>query len=146
MSIITQADIEGRIGESELIRLTDDAVAGTVDTTVVAAAIADGEGEVLGRLAQAYTIPLDLADTNTAAMVKTALLDVVLYRLMLRRPPVIEDYSNGYKNAIAWAEKIAAGSLGLPGESPVGEAPAGGGRIAIDASERIFSRESFEGL
>lgn len=146
MAIVTRTMIEQRISAAELIVLTDDAAAGTVDATVVDRCIADGEGEVLGRIAQAYTIPLDLGDANTAAMVRTALLDAVVYRLFARKPPVPEDFYNAYRNAIAWAEKVGEGKLGLVGEVPVDEAPAGGGRIAIDASERVFSRESFEGL
>jgi len=146
MAIITQADVQGRIPAAELIRLTDDAAAGTVNTTVLGQVIADGEGEVMNLIAQAYTVPLALGDANAAAAVKAMLLDVIVFRLLMRRMPVPEDAVTAYKAAMARAKEIATKVVGLVGETPVGTAPAGGGSIAIDASERVISREEMEGL
>jgi phage gp36-like protein len=146
MAIITQTEVEGRIGSAEVIRLTDDAVSGSVNAAILARVISDAEGEVLGRIAQAYTLPLGLADVNTSAMVKTALLDVVVYRLALRRPPVAEDFAASFKAAIAWADKIASGSLGLAGETELAESVGQGGNIVVDSTERVIDRDSMAGL
>jgi len=146
MSIITQTEIEERIGTAETIRLTDDAGTGSADTAVLAKIIADGEGEVLNLIAQAYVLPLTLGDANAAAAVRAMLLDVIVFRLLMRRMPVPEDAVTAYKAAMARAKEIATKVVGLVGETPVGTDPAGGGRITLDSSERILTRDSMNGL
>ena len=95
---------------------------------------------------QRYVVPLLLTDANTAAMVKALLLDVICYRLYARRMPIPEDAAIAYKAAIGRAEKIGAGTIGLVGEVQVGAAPAGAGTITVEATERILSRETMNGL
>lgn len=146
MAIITQADIEGRISEAELIRLTDDGATGAVDATVLAAVIAGGEGEVLALIQQQWVVPLQLTDANTAAMVEAMLLDVIVYRLYARRMPIPEDAIAAYETAKALAEKIGSGTIGLVGEIEIDEAPAAGGAIIVDAETQVISREDMKGL
>jgi len=146
MAVITQAEIEDRIGTRELVRLTDDAGTGSVDADNLSRAITEGESEILSRIAHKYVLPLALSDTTTSAVVKTYLIDAIVYRLSARRPPIPEDVAADYQRALAWADKVAAGTVGLVGETLRGSSPAPGGSIRIDATERVIDRESMSGL
>ena len=146
MAVITQAEIEDRIGSAELIRLTDDTATGSVDADNLARAVAEGESEILARVAHKYTLPLGLSDTTTSAAVKTYLIDAIVYRLAVRRDAVSEEIAAMYRAAIAWADKVAAGAIGLDGETLRGSSPAPGGSIRIDSTERVIDRESMNGL
>ena len=146
MAYITQSLVQQRIGETELIRLTDDAVAGAVGTDNLARAIAEGEGEILNNLGQRYVLPLGLSNLSTSAAVFAKLLDAVLYRLHARRPPVPEDVSLDYDRAIKWSRSIAKGEIGLLDETLLGESPAGQGKMIIDGSSRVITRDSMSGL
>lgn len=146
MAIVTQVDLEGRIGENELIRLTDDDATGHVGSANLNRAIADGESEILNDVGQRYTLPLSLGEETTADAVRVKLLDAVVYRLHLRRAPVPEDVVLAYQAATKWAQSIAAGDRGLIGETEIAAAPMGTGPIVVDADERVFGRTNCEGL
>ena len=146
MAYVTQAMLEDRIGSAELVRLTDDSGAGSVDADNLTRAITEGEADILAYLGQKYEMPLTLTNATTATVVRTKLLDCVEWRLHGRRQPVPADIDANRKLAMAWAQAIAAGKIGLPGETPLGESPADAGRIVIDATARVVDRDSTKGL
>ncbi|HUW32881.1 MAG TPA: DUF1320 domain-containing protein [Planctomycetota bacterium] len=147
MAIVTQQMLADRIGDAELIRVTDDGAAGVVDTDVLARAVEEGEGELLNAIGQRYTLPLGLADTNTAAVVRAMMLDAVVYRLYMHRDQAVsEEHLNAYRHAVEWASRIAAGKLGLVGEAGVSESPAQGGQMIVSGSPRVVSRETMRGV
>jgi len=146
MAIVTQEMIEGRIGSTELIRLTDDAASGSLGATAMNRCITEGEAVIMAYIAQSYTLPLALTDTITQAAVHKYLLDVVIYLLCGRRPPVPEDIIRDYQAAITWGQSIAKGDIGLSGESEVSESPSRAGKIVIDAGTRVISRDSMSGM
>lgn len=146
MSIVTQQMLEDRVGEAELIRLTDDAGSGAVNAAVLARAIDEGEGEILANVAQKYTLPLDLSDAIVAAAIKAKLLDAVVYRLCMHRDrPVQEDITAAYKSALAWSEKIAAGNLRLYRETEQ-EDPGQATEFIIESGTKVFGRDKMKGL
>ena len=147
MSIVTQTMLVNRIGEAVLIRLTDDEVTGSVDGDVMNRAIDEGEGELLNNVAQRYVIPLTLGNAHTASAVKAMMLDAVVYRLFMHRDHAVsEEHTGAYKHAVDWSIKIAEGKLGLTDETLLGESPGQKGKMIIDGSPRVISRESTKGL
>lgn len=147
MSIVTQTMLESRVGEAELIRLTDDGATGSLDTGVMNHFIDAGEGELLGLIGQRYVLPLALTNTSTAETVQNKCLDVVVYRLYVHRDRgATPDLADLYRAAIKWAEGIALGKFGLLDETAVSESPAGGGRIIAQTTDRVIDRDSMKGL
>lgn len=147
MSLIAQTDLEERIGQAEVARLTDDDADGAVDAAALSRIIDDGESEILSRLGQRYRLPLRLRHATDERVVKGYCLDVIVYRAYMRRDrSVTEDIASAYRQAIAWADKIAEGKLGLIEEIEAEEAPLAGGGIIVHGSERVISRESMRGL
>jgi phage gp36-like protein len=147
MAITSQTMLEDRIGAAELVRLTDDGLTGSVDADVLARVTADGEGELLNNIGQRYVLPLALGDVHTAAAVRAMMLDAVIYRLYQRRDRRMEvEIVEAYTRARAWSERIAAGTLGLVGETRLSESPAQAGRVIVTGSERVIDRESMKGL
>jgi len=145
--IVTQTMLENRVGADELVRLTDDAGTGSVNASVMARAIDEGEGELLNNIGQRYVLPLALSDTNTASVVQGMMIDAVVYRLYMRRDhAVTEEHTAAYRHAVEWSEKIAAGKLGLLGETERSESPSGVGQVIVDGSSRVISRETTQGL
>lgn len=150
MSIITQQRLTERLTEPELIRLTDDAGEGALDTDNMQRAIDAGEAEILSRLGRRYTLPLSLSHATDQAVVTTYCLDVVVYHLFVRREAAAAGSDSvlaaAYKAAIAWAEKVAKGELDLLGEAEAEDAPVAGGGIVVHSSEAVISRTSMKGL
>lgn len=147
MAIITQQMLEDRVGEAELIRLTDDADSGETNTLVMDRIIDDAESELLSYLGQQYTLPLTLANAIDASVVRAHVLDVAVYRLYLHRDrSANEDLARVYKSAIEWAQQIAAGKIGLLAETKVASSPAAGGKIIVISDDAAISRETMEGL
>lgn len=147
MAYTTQASLEERVGEAELVRLTDDANTGTVNTDVLDRIVAEGEAELLGYLGQRYTLPLALGNAIDAAVVRAHCADVIVYRLYIHRDrEATADLLSLYKAAVEWAKAIAAGSIGLLAETPVTSSPATGGKIIVSSEEAVITRDSMQGL
>jgi len=147
VSYITQTIVEERMTSAEMIRLTDDAAAGSVDAENLARAIAEGESEILQYVRQRYELPTTLTGSDaTSVAVRAHLLDAIVYRLNARRPPIPEDVVLAYQAAIRWAEQVAKGAIGLTDWTEVDESPAAVGRFTTDSVERVISRESTAGL
>jgi phage gp36-like protein len=111
---VDTTDVDRRIPTVRQVQLTSDTGA-EVDTSVVDEAIHAAEGEANGYLAMQYVVPVDLvAHPDVEATLRGAVLDIVVYRLHLRRPPVPEDTTRARDNAIAWFRLIAEGKIKLP--------------------------------
>jgi len=74
MAYCTQNDIELAISEDVLTQLTDDENAGSVDSDIVAAAIATADSEIDGYCAVKYTVPF----TTVPAIVKALSLEIAI--------------------------------------------------------------------
>lgn len=109
----TQADIEERFGQAELMQLTDRSGAGVVDAAAVAAAIADATAEIDGYIATRYTLPL----ASVPPFLKRIAIAIALHELFVaRRMGSTEDVRYRFTDARKLLEGIAAGkvSLGFP--------------------------------
>lgn len=139
MAYCTLADIEA--AQDDLIELTDDSDAGTVDQTVVDKAIATASELIDGYLRGRYTLPLDPVPGLLTALAA----DVTLYRLYARRPrlAVPESLSDRYKNALKILENIQKGLVTLGAGTPEVVTPAPAVSL-VKASTRIFTDDMLE--
>jgi phage gp36-like protein len=146
MAYATNTDISTRLGVSTYLQLTDDDNDGVADAAVVDEARLGAEGEVNAYLARRYQTPIDVvAHLELAGLLASITLDVVEYRLRLRRPPVPADTQQRFQRTVAWLEAVAAGAIGLPsltelpGSSAVGVLAESSGEI------RLLTRDELTG-
>ncbi|MGD2110387.1 MAG: DUF1320 domain-containing protein [Phycisphaerae bacterium] len=141
MAYITNADIEERLGSATYVQLTDDDGNGVADTGVVDEARLAAEGEINSYLARRYQVPIDVsAHSELADLLASITLDVVEYRLRLRRPPVPGDAVNLHKRALDWLRGVADGCVELPSATPLAENTALGVRGEVVGEDRVLSR------
>lgn len=131
----TQADIAAKLPEATLIELTDDAAAGTVDSTVLDAAIDDAGEEIDAYLALKYSLPL----AATPALVRKMAVDLVICDLYGRRemepPKAIADRCTSARRHL---EQLAKGTLLLDVPDPAADGDFGV-ESTRDADDRIFT-------
>lgn len=130
-----QQDMVDRFGESELVRITDrtsDRSGTTIDTTVLARALADAHSDIDSYLMGRYSLPL----TTVPTRLKTACADLARYKLYHRDPP--EHIRRTYEDQVRWLEKVGEGKLALgldSSDDPVSPSA----EPQIDAPDRVFS-------
>lgn len=132
MTYATQQDLIDRFGTTELAQLTDPVAGTTIDTTVVARALADADADIDTRLAAYYVLPLAAVP---AVLVRVA-ADLARYYLWDVR--ATDQVRNRYKDAIALLDKIGKGDVQLPGNAllTLGSAAVA---VAVRTSDRQFS-------
>lgn len=136
MPYSTIDDFTGRITETELIALTDEAGAGEVDTTAVSKAIADADEEIDGYLGTRLPLPL----STVPSILKKYSVDIAIYNLYTLRQDSIPDIRRDrYKNAIAFLAKVAEGKISLGASDPAGAPPSTG--IAYTANDQVMTAE-----
>jgi phage gp36-like protein len=136
MSYIVNQDIVDRVGVDRAVQLSSDS--GTaVNTNVLDEVRLSSEGEVNGYLAKRYAVPVDLtAHPDLDATLSGFTLDIAVYRLMLRRPPVPEDIRRAYDNAVKWLVAVSKGEVILPADTPPASATADAPTIDWGSSEQ----------
>lgn len=114
MSYIVNQDIIDRVGNDAALQLTTDS-GSVINTAVLDEVRLAAEGEANGYLAKRYDVPVDLTThTDLAGTLKGFVLDIAVYRLASRRPPVSEAWQQGRNNAVKWFEKVSRGEIVLP--------------------------------
>jgi phage gp36-like protein len=142
MAYITNADIEERLGSAAYVQLTDDDGNGLADTGVVDEARQAAEGEVNSYLARRYQVPIDLSEhSELADLLASVTLDLVEYRLRLRRPPVPKDVVDRHTRAVDWLTGVADARIELPSAAPLAANPALGTLGEAIGEERLLSRD-----
>lgn len=121
MQYTTQADIAAIIPESVLIQLTDDAVPPVaINSTVISQTIVQATSIIDGYVGGVYSLPF----TSLPELIKTLALDIVVYRLYLRRkkndPP--EAVKQAFETALKLLRDVASGKITL-GSDAVGVVP-----------------------
>ena len=130
MPYVSATDLGNRIGEGELIRLSDRDGDGVADTGVIDAAIAEADGVIDGYLAGRYDLPL----ASPPALLKTIACDLILYALHWVEPP--EGLRNRKNDAIKMLQSIADGKLVLDGRTPSTDTPQWGDALAVTTDPR----------
>lgn len=136
----TLTDMKEQIPEEELIALTDDADAGSVDTSVTDRAVADADAEIDGYCGKRYGVPL----SPVPAIIRKFSVDIAIYNLFARRQGAPEDRRLRYKDAIKFLENVARGLISLGADDP-DATPSDAQKPKISFSERVFSRDKMQG-
>ncbi|NPU85551.1 MAG: DUF1320 domain-containing protein [Syntrophaceae bacterium] len=136
MAYCTQNDLIEQISEAELIQLTDDAGADTVDTSAVARAIADADAEIDGYCGARYTVPFSPAPV----MIRKISVDLAIYNLFSRRSAVKipEERQKRYDNAVRFLRDVSRGLISLGADAPA-EPDSGLPRASTNRDDRIFT-------
>ncbi len=136
MGYSTQTDIEEQVSPAELIELTDDTGAGTVDTSALARAIADAGAEIDGYCGARYTVPFSPAP----AMIRKLSVDIAVYNLFSRRSnlKIPEDRQKRYDNAVRFLRDVSRGLISLGADAPA-EPDSGLPRASTDRDDRVFT-------
>jgi len=146
MAYITNNDIADRLGSAAYVQFTDDDGDGVADTPVVDEARLGAEGEVNGYLARRYLVPIDLSvHTELADLLKSVTLDVVEFRLHVRRPPVAPDALRRYEQTVGWLRGVTEGRIELPASSELETNAALGPLASSSGEERLLTRDELRG-
>ncbi len=132
----TQADIVEQITEDELIQLTDDAGAGSVDSDKVDRAIADADSEIDSYCGARYGVPF----TTVPTMIRKVSVDIAVYHLYTRRAALglPEERKTRYEKAVQFLRDVARGLASLGSDEPAAAAD-GGPEATVSKTDRIFS-------
>ncbi len=141
MAYCTQTDILELMSSADLVDVTDDADAGTVDTDAVDRAIADADAEIDGFCGERYPVPF----TTVPDIIRKMAVDMAIYNLYARRRGAPEDRKIRYDAAIDRLTAVAAGTFSLGADDPDG-VPSEGNAPTISSSTRIFSRSKMTGF
>lgn len=136
MAYSTQTDIEEQVSQAELIELTDDTGAGTVDISAAARAIADADAEIDGYCGARYTVPFSPAP----AMIRKLSVDIAVYNLFSRRSnlKIPEDRQKRYDNAVRFLRDVSRGLISLGADAPA-EPDSGLPQASTNRDDRIFT-------
>lgn len=133
MSYATQADLELRFKQQELIELTDDAGLGVIDAAAVAVVLADTDAEINGYLAGRYSLPL----TQTSQELVRLACDIARYRLFDTHAN--EQVKARYDDAIKKLRDVSNGKASL-GIDQASQPVAVAGGATITSGGRDFGR------
>ena len=138
MAYATKADLDKRVTQDELIRITDEGDLGVVDTDKVDAAIEAADLEIDTYLGKRYTLPL----ATVPAILTSISVDLALWNLYSiadadGMPKTRQDRRD---NAIKLLVMLSSGEISLGATDPLV------GQASFNAEERIFTRGSMGGL
>jgi len=142
MAYCTLTDITKQLPEAVIASLTDDALTGSIDDTVVAEAVADADAEIDAWVAGRYKTPF----SPVPDVIRKVSADISIYNLFSRRdtdPPEVR--KDRYKAAIKLLENIAKGLVTI-GAAQAEAAPAAVSSAGFTVPGRIFTRETLEGF
>jgi len=141
MSYVSETELKDYITEAELIQLTDDAGAGTVDTVKITAALAAADSDIDAYAGVRYTLPL-----ATSEKVKQLARDLAIWYLEKRRRRIREDTQKAYDLAFEFLRDLAAGKATL--DQPTGAAPQTAAQdvLSSDNDELKFSDDNLDGF
>lgn len=144
MAYCTIEDIKKLLPETDLVQLTDDEGAGTINPQRLEEAVAQADADIDSYLSGKYAVPL----TPVPAVVKKLSADIAVYNLYSRRLEQIpETRAERYRNAVRMLEGIARGTISVgAATTPEPAADAGGPEATRTADERTFTKTTMEGF
>jgi phage gp36-like protein len=135
MTYATQQDLIDRIGEDELIQLTDRNNTNSINSSVVGRALADADAEINSYVVARYALPLP----EVPAILVRLACDIAHYQLSGNR--VGEAVRTRYEDAVKYLKSLSKGEaqLGVASGEPAAPTDAG---IAYVAPPRAFNRKN----
>jgi len=141
MAYCTLDDIKDMMDEDEIIRFTDDADAGVVNTSVTDKAIAGADALIDSHIGSRYSVPVD----PVPDIIVDLACDIAIYKLYSRRSAAPDEIRQKYEDAVKYLEKVAAGKIIIP-DATAASTSASNDAVIITASDKIFSRDTMEGF
>jgi phage gp36-like protein len=142
MAYCTRDNIEGKISNPDLIRLTDESGSGVVDYVKLDDAITEAEAEVDSYCAIRHTVPFQ---SPIPSMVIKICKDIAVYNVWSLRNAVPDDCEDRYQRAVAYLKNVAKGIVELGGDATE-ELDEGGPRASKSSDSRRFSMDNMEGF
>jgi phage gp36-like protein len=141
MAYCTLTDIKDMMDEDEIIRFTDDADAGVVNTSVTDKAIKGADALIDSHIASRYSVPVSPVPDIIAELA----CDIAIYKICSRRSQAPEEIRLKYDDAVKHLGKIAAGKVLIPAATSASES-ASDDAVIITSGTRKFSRDSMDGF
>ena len=138
MPYCTQQDLVDRFGEDELIQLTDRNDVGTIDSTMVDAAISRAGNRIDLACRNRYALPLDPVDEVIVGIA----CDLARFRLYEDHPT--EAVKQAKDDALADLRLIARGELTL--SAAAAASGTSSGMPEFETGSRVFTRDSMDGF
>jgi len=138
----TVDDLNKRITQDELIRLTDEADSGLVNTATIEAALEAADVEIDSYLAvdDRYELPL----AGSQPLLSTLAVDIAIWNLYsLDASGVPENRKDRYREAVKTLERLSTGKQTLGGEE---KAAAGSSAAVFAGPDRLFSRKTLKDI
>ena len=135
MAYCTQADIQKRIGEEDLVALTDYDGDGIPDSEVVARAIEDADAVIDSYLSVRLTVPV----SPVPEVLRTRAVNLAVYFLRLGRDSATEDVRRQYEDDVEWLKEVVSGNVSLGIEPSAAEGDRAPG-VHYEGQSRIFGR------
>ena len=123
-----------RYGNDELIQLTDRAMAGVIDDTVLDRALEDADGEINGYLSSRFSAPINPVPTT---LVRIA-CDMARYYLY--DDNATDQVTKRYNDAVKFLKGVADGSISI-GVSAAGEKPESESLPEFESGGNTFNRK-----
>lgn len=140
MPYCTQDDLLNQLTEAEMIQLTDDAGAGSVDSNKVDSALNGASATIDAYAGARYSLPLQPSEK-----VKQLCVDLAVYELEKRRRRIREATLAARDAALSFLRDLALGRAVL--DQPIGAQPqATEADVKKTDTERVFSDENLEGF
>ena len=137
MIYATQADMVSAFGNREVVALTDRALLGSIDATVLADALSLATDEINAYLDGRYALPL----ASTPRLLTRLCCDIARYRLSGGDAQETEPSRNRYRDAVKMLESIKLGHLTL-GIDPAQQEVGTRATVQISNGVRTFSRDT----
>lgn len=138
MSYASQADMVERFGETEVALRTNRVDGLTIDSEVLARALADADAQIDSYMATRYTLPL----AGTPAVLNRLACDMARYSLFDDGVP--ETVRQRYEDAVSLLKKFASGEVRLAGMDAA--ATAGNATVYYSFAERQMSADNLRGF
>lgn len=140
MSYAEIAEIKAVYAETDLIQVTDDAGAGEIDDTILAAVRDQADNEINGYVSTRYGLPL----AETPPLLKNLSVRLTWQLLLRRRRQEDENARKEYDEICRVLRSIAEGRIAL-GVTP--DPPASAGKVGeVSDGDRDFTKTKMSGF
>lgn len=135
MTYAAQVDMVGRFGNDEVIAITDRALTGAIDPSILGNALDMASAEMDSYLSGRYQLPL----TTVPRFLVGLCCDIARHHLCVGGTRGSEEIRDRYKDAVRFLELAAAGKLTL-GVTAVGQVQTVN-TVEFRTGTKIFSRQ-----
>ena len=142
MAYATRSDFTDRRLESELQRIGDPDRTGTVNETLVTAALEDGASFIDACIAVRYSLTAVQALSPVPNVLILINCDIAAWLMAFKTPPISKEIKERYEAAMKWLAQVKDGKVTIPGAD---------GALStqvpeFQSEEALYTRETMAGL